>query len=172
MNNQISNPHGQAAPGLPDINWPAGLRNDLKPVIAGLLDQVNQNIAETGVTPALRSYPKGEDQRSEHGSGGGSIPIVAIVPSNGYSACTPIVAGFASGSGSAPKGFRGVCRAIRRRLIGCMGQTEVVVIVTDCWNSRLIAESIEDFRAHGQRGLHLMIFLAHAGGLSQVDPGL
>ena len=162
---------GRTVLPMPTVNWPSGLRADLKPAVMKCIDAFNQSISEGGVPYALGEHRRGGAYVSGQ-AGRMGAPLVTVVPGDGHVACTPIVSGFASGSGSGAKGFRGVSRAIRRRLIDCMGHVEVAVIFTDCWDSRLIAESIEDFRAHHQRGVHLMIFLAHAGGVSQVDPGL
>ena len=135
------------------------------------VDSLSKAIREGGVAHALGEHRRDSGRGMGH-VGGAGTSLVTVVPGDGHVACTPIVSGFASGSSSGATGFRGVSRAVRRRLIDCMGHVELAVMFTDCWDGRLIAESIEDFRAHHRRGVHLMIFLAHAGGVSQVDPGL
>ena len=133
------------------------------------LEQLAEAIAELGPDRALRSFGD-EAQTPMFGVSKGTAVVTAI-PGNGAASCSPVLFGVARGARNGSTGFSTVCRMVRARLIDCPA-TEVVVLVSDSWDPRLLAESIEDFRARRRHGMEVLIFVAHSGGLSEINPGL
>ena len=84
--------------------------------------------------------------------GARSFSDVNIIPSDSNSsACHSILLAIASGH-SKTNSLSGVLREVRRHLIDCFRENQVVIILTDTWDPKKFSESEADILAHRRKG--------------------
>ena len=99
----------------------------------------------------------------------GNIGPINLIPSEGEGVCCPLVMGVAQGrSASRRNGFPEIMRQLRAHLIRCSCRTNLVVILTDSWDPKLIGESKLDLIAHRELGVKVITLLASGNTITHI----
>jgi hypothetical protein len=134
---------------------------ELIETIVGLFDRLSR-VVHDGYDVLQRAL---FDESGQHGhdSMTGIDEPVNLIPGDGTGRCARIAIALVKGTGEGKYGFVNVMRDVRSHLIHCYSSTKVVVLLTDVWDPKLIAESRSDIAAHRTMG-HVVVPAVASGG--------
>ena len=96
--------------------------------------------------------------------------VFNVIPSNQKIACSQITLALSTGiSPKSPFGLPSIMRSVREYLIDCEHIAEIVVLLTDYWNPKLIEESMGDILAHARHNRFIVPHLVTGSRICRVD---
>lgn len=141
------------------LQEPAGLIDPTSSSVAGLLDRLKTAIAELGYDAVI------EDLSSPELIGGEDSLLasedVMVGPGHLADSTRPILLAVTKRwSGKGPHSFARVMRHFKARLIESRGTIQVVIVLSDCWDSASFQEEHRDeLSAHDSNGVRFLFVL-------------
>lgn len=103
-----------------------------------------------------------------HRAEGGDV--INVIPGGQKIACTRVALAMSIGTSAVGSlGFPSVMRSVRQHLIDCERMTKIVVLLTDTWGPRHLAEHVGDIRAHARHGRYVVPHLVTGSRVLRVD---
>jgi hypothetical protein len=116
-----------------------------------ILGRIEEAIGQVGYGQFCESITEDGGQYGPDSMVGSRGPI-NIIPGDKAGCCCDLVLAVSKGGLTSRFGFDIITRQIRAHLIDCIGQTRLVIFLTDSWNPSKLEESRGDFEAHRRRG--------------------
>jgi hypothetical protein len=126
----------------------AKIKPETRELVERLIDALRKLISDydiDGISERLAD-------RGQLFPGMGDDGAIVVIPGDGAGRCAPVVLAIAKGKdGRSRHGLPNVMREVRAHLIHCFEIAEVVILLTDIWDPKLMKESEPDFSAHASR---------------------
>jgi hypothetical protein len=126
----------------------ANIGPETRHLVERLIDALQQTLSDYDIDQIRDILSSGGHLLPGMSDGGGMV----VIPGDGSGRCAPIALAIAGGrDGRSRYGLPRVMREVRAYLIHCFEIAEVVILLTDVWDPKLMKESEGDFIAHASR---------------------
>ena len=128
----------------------AKIKPETRELVDRLIDALRRALSDYDIDGISDIVASGGQLFPGLGDGGG----VVVIPGDGPGRCAPVVLAIAKGRDNRSRyGLPNVMREVRAHLIQCFEIAEVVILLTDLWDPKLMKESEADFSAYASRTL-------------------